>query len=153
MQLHHPSLCACSLSSSACRPCLHSSPLQSTPARQALQQRAPLTRCLTLVLCTHTPALLAPVLLQGTVKAGLERLREVYRTKARQLGADLLALQEQLDSRRELAAERSDDIAALEGQMGDGVEAAAAAAALCCVSLFHHVGLLSLGSPIMRCCA
>ncbi len=59
-----------------------------------------------------------PPSLQGTIKAGLERLREVYRTKARQLGADLLALQEQLDSRRDMAAERSDDIAALEGQVG-----------------------------------
>jgi hypothetical protein len=66
-----------------------------------------------------SPTLLpCPPLLQGTVKAGLERLREMYRTKARQLGADLLALQEQLDSRRDMAAERGDDIAALEGQVG-----------------------------------
>lgn len=59
---------------------------------------------------------------QGVVRPGLERLCESYRTKASQLGQDLVSLREQCGARAEAVNERKEDMAGLETQVGaDGM--------------------------------
>ena len=62
------------------------------------------------------PPLLCPR--QGIVKPALQRLRDAYSTKARDLADQLLSLQEQHDSMRELLAEREEENRNAEAQVG-----------------------------------
>ncbi|KAL4420345.1 hypothetical protein ABPG77_006152 [Micractinium sp. CCAP 211/92] len=55
--------------------------------------------------------------LKGIVKPALQRLRDGYSAKARELGDQLLSLQEQADSVRELLAEREEENRNAEGQV------------------------------------
>ena len=57
---------------------------------------------------------------QGIVKPALQRLRDAYSTKARDLADQLLSLQEQHDSMRELLAEREEENRNAEAQVGAG---------------------------------
>jgi F0F1-type ATP synthase membrane subunit b/b' len=52
------------------------------------------------------------------VKPALQRLRDAYSTKARDLADQLLSLQEQHDSMRELLAEREEENRNAEAQVG-----------------------------------
>ncbi len=61
-----------------------------------------------------------PACLQGIVKPALQRLRDGYSAKARELGDQLLSLQEQADSVRELLAEREEENRNAEGQVRVG---------------------------------
>lgn len=56
--------------------------------------------------------------LQGIVKPALQRLRDSYSAKARELADLLLSLQEQADSMRELLAEREEENRNAEAQVG-----------------------------------
>lgn len=51
------------------------------------------------------------------MRPGLERLCESYRTKASQLGQDLVSLREQCGARAEAVNERKEDMAGLETQV------------------------------------
>lgn len=55
--------------------------------------------------------------LKAVVRPGLGRLCELYRCKARELAADALRLQEQLDAGREAISERAEDNLSLEAQV------------------------------------
>lgn len=67
-----------------------------------------------------SPADVINVDLKAVIKPGLQRLNERYRSKARELGADALRLQEQVDAGREAMTERTEDNLNLESQVGSG---------------------------------
>lgn len=62
--------------------------------------------------------------LQGILKPALQRLRDGYTAKARELGDLLLSLQEQADSVRELLAEREEENRNAEAQVWAAARAA-----------------------------
>jgi kinetochore protein NDC80 len=52
------------------------------------------------------------------VKPGLERLCEMYRTRASELSQDLISLREACVARAERNSEKKEENAALEGEVG-----------------------------------
>lgn len=57
-------------------------------------------------------------MLQGIIKPALQRLRDAYCARARELGEEMLSMQEKRDSGRELLAERNEENRAAEAQVG-----------------------------------
>eukprot|EP00887_Chlorella_sp_A99_P000063 scaffold16.g63.t1 len=86
-----------------------------------------------------SPGEMINVDLKGIIKPALQRLRDAYAARARELGEAMLGLQERRDAGRELLGERTEEIRAAEAQVrkleGDyraaraALEAEAAAAA------------------------
>lgn len=67
----------------------------------------------------HTPqAEFSSLDLKGVVKPGLERLCEMYRTRASELSQDLISLREACVARAERNVEKKEENAALEGEVG-----------------------------------
>ncbi len=58
---------------------------------------------------------------QGAIKPALMRLRDSYVTRARELGVEMLSLQERRDTGSEVLAERADDNATLEEKVHQGI--------------------------------
>eukprot|EP00798_Chlamydomonas_sp_ICE-L_P031181 gene31181-6325_t len=64
-----------------------------------------------------TPAILSNLDLKAVIKPGLERLCERYRTKAAELGRDLVSLREQLSATMEAANDKQEENLVVEQQI------------------------------------
>ena len=73
-------------------------------------------------ICTHAHTHARPVLPQGLIRPALDRLCDQYRTKTADLSQDLLSLQEQAGSSRDVMMERREENAMLEEQVRRGRE-------------------------------